>query len=75
MQRSGIVSALRTPADTSGSALRSRSAVDLGAVAIGQAVARASVAQADVDYVVMVHVLQAGADQITSRQAAIGPGF
>ncbi|HUK72348.1 MAG TPA: hypothetical protein VLW50_26865 [Streptosporangiaceae bacterium] len=29
----------------------------------------------EVDYVVMGHVLQAGTDQITSRQAAIGPGF
>lgn len=75
MTRSVIVSAARTPVGKFGSALRSRSAVDLGAVAIRAAVARASVAPADIDYVVMGHVLQAGAGQITSRQAAIAAGI
>jgi len=73
--RSVIVSAVRTPVGKFGSALRSRSAVDLGAVAIGQAVARAGIAPSEADYVVMGHVLQAGAGQITSRQAAIAAGI
>ena len=75
MMRSVIVSAVRTPVGKFGSALRSRSAVDLGAVAIGQAVARAGIAPSEADYVVMGHVLQAGAGQITSRQAAIAAGI
>ncbi len=75
MTRSVIVSAVRTPVGKLGSALRDRSAVDLGAVAIKAAVARARVAPDDVDHVVMGHVLQAGTGQITSRQAAIAAGI
>jgi acetyl-CoA C-acetyltransferase len=75
MTRSVIVAAVRTPVGKFGSALRSRSAVDLGAVAIGGAVARAGVSPGDVDYVLMGHVLQAGTGQITARQAAIAAGI
>ena len=74
MTRSVIVAAVRTPVGRFGSALRSRSAVDLGAVAIAEAVARAGVPPGDVDYVLMGQVLQAGAGQITARQAAIAAG-
>lgn len=73
--RSVIVSAVRTPVGKFGSALRSRSAVDLGAVAIRQAVARAGIAPSETGYVIMGHVLQAGAGQITSRQAAVAAGI
>jgi acetyl-CoA C-acetyltransferase len=72
--RSVIVSAVRTPVGRFGSALRSRSAVDLGAVAIAEALVRAPVPPGDVDYVLMGHVLQAGMGQITARQAAIAAG-
>lgn len=75
MTRSVIVSAVRTPVGKYGSAFRTRSAVDLGAVAIREAVARAGIPSADVDYVVMGHVLQAGAGQITARQASIAAGI
>jgi acetyl-CoA C-acetyltransferase len=75
MVRSVIVSAVRTPVGKFGSALRACSAVDLGGVAIRHALARAGTAAADVDYVVMGHVLQAGAGQITSRQAAVAAGI
>jgi len=75
MARSVIVSAVRTPVGKFGSALRDCSAVDLGAVAIRHAVGRAGIAAADVDYVVMGHVLQAGAGQITARQAAVAAGI
>jgi acetyl-CoA C-acetyltransferase len=70
-----IVSAARTPVGRFGSALRSQSAVDLGAVAISQAVARSGLAPPEADYVIMGHVLQAGAGQITSRQAAVAAGI
>jgi acetyl-CoA C-acetyltransferase len=75
MPRSVIVAAVRTPVGRFGSALRSRSASDLGAVAIAEAVARAAVPPGDVDYVLMGQVLQAGAGQITARQAAIAAGI
>jgi acetyl-CoA C-acetyltransferase len=75
MTRSVIVGAVRTPVGRFGSGLRSRSAVELGAVAIAEALARAGVSPADVDYVLMGQVLQAGAGQITARQAAIAAGI
>ncbi len=73
--RSVIVSAVRTPVGRFGAAYKSLSAVDLGAVAIREAVRRAGVPEDAVDYVLMGHVLQAGAGQITSRQAAIAGGI
>jgi acetyl-CoA C-acetyltransferase len=73
--RSVIVSAVRTPVGKLGSALRSRSAVDLGAVAIREAVARSAIDPDQIDYVLMGHVLQAGTGQITARQAAIAAGI
>jgi len=75
VRRSVIVSAVRTPVGKYGSALRSCSAVDLGAIAIGEAVMRAKVAPEEIDWVVMGQVLQAGTGQITSRQAAIAAGL
>jgi acetyl-CoA C-acetyltransferase len=75
MTRSVIVAAVRTPVGRFGSALRSCSAVDLGAVAIREALARAGVPRGEVDYVLMGQVLQAGAGQITARQAAIAAGI
>jgi acetyl-CoA C-acetyltransferase len=75
MNRSVIVSAVRTPVGKFGSGLRRSEAVDLGAVAIREAVARADVPPDAIDHVVMGHVLQAGAGQITSRQAAVAAGI
>jgi len=54
--------------------LRDRSAAELGAVAIKGALARAGIAPEAVQYVIMGQVLQAGAGQIPSRQAAVGAG-
>jgi acetyl-CoA C-acetyltransferase len=73
--RSVIVSAVRTPVGKFGSALRTRSAVELGALSVAEAVARAGLDPAGIDYVIMGHVLQAGAGQITARQAAIAAGI
>jgi acetyl-CoA C-acetyltransferase len=75
MTRSVIVGAVRTPVGRFGSALRSCSAVELGAVAIAEALARAGVSPGEVDYVLMGQVLQAGTGQITARQAAIAAGI
>src|SRR5262245_4826368 len=74
MTGSVIVAAVRTPVGRFGSALRARSAVDLGAAAIAEAVGRAGMPPGEVDYVLMGQVLQAGAGQITARQAAIAAG-
>jgi acetyl-CoA C-acetyltransferase len=74
MTSSVIVAGARTPIGRLRGALADLSAVDLGAVAIREALARSSVAAGQVDYVIMGHVLQAGAGQITSRQAAVAAG-
>ena len=75
MKRSVIVAAVRTPVGKYGGGLRDFAAVDLGAVAIGEAVRRAGGPPDEVDWVVMGHVIQAGAGQITARQAAIAAGL
>jgi len=75
VRRSVIVSAVRTPVGKYGSALKSCSAVDLGAAAIGEAVRRANISPEDIGWVVMGQVIQAGGGQITSRQAAIAAGL
>jgi acetyl-CoA C-acetyltransferase len=50
-------------------------AVTLGAHAIRSALERSGIGGDQVDYVIMGHVLQAGAGQITARQAAIEAGI
>src|SRR5215467_1443666 len=69
-----IVAGARTPIGKFGGVLGDLSAVELGGIAIRAALERAGVPPVDVDYVVMGHVLQAGAGQITARQAAILAG-
>ncbi|HSH23231.1 MAG TPA: acetyl-CoA C-acetyltransferase [Acidimicrobiales bacterium] len=70
-----IVAGARTPIGKLSGALAGFAAVDLGAVAIAAAVKRAGIGPQDVDYVYMGHVLQAGAGQITARQAAVKAGI
>jgi len=55
--------------------LASKSASDLGGVAIAAALERAGVGPDRVQYVIMGQVLQAGAGQITARQAAVKAGI
>jgi acetyl-CoA C-acetyltransferase len=69
-----ILSACRTPIGTFGGALKDVSAADLGAVAIREAIARAAVAPAELDDVLMGCVLQGGAGMNVARQAAIKAG-
>jgi acetyl-CoA C-acetyltransferase len=70
-----IVSAARTPVGSFNGALASLPAHELGKIAIQAAVARAGIAAADVDEVVMGQVLQAGAGQGPARQAAVNAGI
>jgi acetyl-CoA C-acetyltransferase len=70
-----IVAGARTPIGKFGGAFKDVPAVSLGAHAIRAALERAGVAGKDVDYVIMGQVLQAGAGQITARQAAIEAGI
>src|SRR6266511_1487863 len=72
--RSGIVSGDRTPIGRFAGGFTDLAAVDLGGVAIREALSRSGVPGETVDYVIMGQVLQAGAGQITARQAAIKAG-
>ena len=75
MSGSLIVSGSRTPMGKFAGALGGFSAMDLGGLAIAEALARAGVNPEDVDYVVMGQVLGAGQGQITARQAAVKAGI
>ncbi|MDQ3955000.1 MAG: acetyl-CoA C-acetyltransferase [Actinomycetota bacterium] len=74
MSRSVIVSGARTAVGKFGGAVAGLPATDLGAHAIEAAVERAGIQPEQVDYVIMGQVLQAGAGQITARQAAVKAG-
>jgi acetyl-CoA C-acetyltransferase len=70
-----IVSAARTPVGSFLGGLSSLPASKLGEVAIRAALERAGVDAADVDEVILGHVLQAAAGQGPARQAAMGAGI
>jgi acetyl-CoA C-acetyltransferase len=75
MPGSVIVAGARTPIGKLSGALKDFKAVDLGGIAIKAALEKAGVAAEQVDYVLIGHVLQAGAGQITARQAAVRGGI
>jgi acetyl-CoA C-acetyltransferase len=75
MSGSVIVAGARTPMGRLLGSLKDFSGAQLGGHAIGAALARAQVAPGDVQYVIMGQVLQAGAGQITARQAAVAGGI
>jgi acetyl-CoA C-acetyltransferase len=70
-----IVAGARTPIGRFAGGLAGLPAVRLGGIAIKAALERAGVPGSDVDYVIMGQVLQAGAGQITARQAAVAGGI
>src|ERR1051325_3786140 len=70
-----IVAGARTPIGMLGGVFKDVPAVKLGALAIKAALERAGVEGREGDYVIMGQVLQAGAGQITARQAAIEAGI
>src|SRR5439155_7368504 len=69
-----ILSACRTPIGAVGGMFKDLSAVDLGAIAIREAIARSGVKPADVGDVILGCVLQAGAGMNVARQAALKAG-
>jgi acetyl-CoA C-acetyltransferase len=70
-----IVGGARTPVGRLLGSLASKSASELGGVAIAGALERAGVRPDQVDYVIMGQVLPAGAGQIPARQAAVAAGI
>src|SRR5947209_6038181 len=75
MPGSVIVSGARTPIGKLSGALKGFAAADLGGFAIAAALERAGVSGDQVGHVIMGHVIQAGAGQITARQAAVKAGI
>jgi acetyl-CoA C-acetyltransferase len=75
MAGSVILAGARTPVGKLSGAFASFAATDLGGFAIKAALEKAGVSPDQVDYVIMGQVLQAGAGQITARQAAVNAGI
>lgn len=75
MGKTVIVSGVRTPIGKFAGGLSSLTAVDLGAVAIKEALKRANVAGDSVGEVIFGTVLQGGQGQLPSRQAAQKAGL
>ena len=70
-----ILSCCRTPIGSFGGAFKDVSAVDLGTVAVREAVKRAGVRPDQVDEVILGCILQAGLGMNPARQAAIRSGL
>jgi acetyl-CoA C-acetyltransferase len=75
MREAVIIGGARTAFGRLLGSLSDYSAADLGGIVIKAALERSGVAGDQVDYVIMGHVLQAGAGQIPSRQAAVAGGI
>ncbi|MDP1568607.1 MAG: acetyl-CoA C-acetyltransferase [Vicinamibacterales bacterium] len=75
MSLATILSACRTPIGSFGGSLKPFSAVELGALVIREAVARAAVEPSAIGDVCLGSVLQAGAGMNVARQAAIKAGL
>ena len=75
MTGSVIVSGARTPMGRLLGNLKTLSATALGGAAIQAALERGGVRPDQVQYVIMGQVLQAGAGQMTARQAAVAAGI
>ena len=75
VDRTIILGGARTPFGRLGGSLATKSAMELGGIAISCAVERSGVEPADVQHVVMGQVLQGGCGQIPARQAAFLAGL
>jgi acetyl-CoA C-acetyltransferase len=75
MTSSVIISGARTPMGRLLGSLKDFSGADLGGHAIKAALSKSGVPAAEIQYVIMGQVLQAGAGQITARQAAVKGGI
>jgi acetyl-CoA C-acetyltransferase len=75
VDKSVIVAAVRTPFGRLGGGLAPYPATELGSIVMREALDRAKLEPAEVEYVIMGQVLQAGAGQAPARQAAVGAGI
>jgi acetyl-CoA C-acetyltransferase len=75
LPRTVVLGTARTPFGKLGGSLSTLPAPGLGIAAAGGALERSGVAAADVGYVIMGQVLQAGSGQIPSRQVSVGIGL
>jgi acetyl-CoA C-acetyltransferase len=75
MEEVVIVSAVRTPTGKFQGSLSGYSAVDLGALAVREAVRRAGIPPEQIDECIMGNVVSAGLGQNPGRQAALGGGL
>ena len=75
MTTSVIVAGARTPIGRLMGSLKDFSGSDLGGFAIRAALEKAGISASMVDYVIMGHVLTAGAGQMPARQAAVAGGI
>jgi acetyl-CoA C-acetyltransferase len=75
LPRTVVLGTARTPFGKLGGGLSSLAAPKLGIAAAAAALQRSGVDPADVGYVVMGQVLQAGSGQIPSRQVSVGIGL
>jgi acetyl-CoA C-acetyltransferase len=69
-----IASAARTPVGRFGGTVKDTPAVELGVVAMKEALSRAGVKPEDIDEVILGNVLQAGQGQNPARQVTINGG-
>lgn len=70
-----IVSAVRTPIGSFGGTLKDTRAVDLGAIAVKEAIKRAGIDPAMVEELVFGNVLQGGLGQNVARQVSMAAGL
>ncbi|MEJ5348421.1 MAG: acetyl-CoA C-acetyltransferase [Desulfosoma sp.] len=75
MNQAVIVSAVRTPVGSFGKSLANISAVQLGVVALKEALARVGLSPNQVDEVILGNVLQAAQGQNPARQVAVHAGI
>ena len=75
MRQPVIVGGARTAFGKLLGSLSDISATDLGGIAIAEALRRSGIQGRQVEYVIMGQVIQAGAGQIPSRQAAVAAGI
>ena len=75
MTTSVVLAGARTPIGRLLGTLSSRTAVELGSVALAAAVERAGISPGDVDAVILGNVVQAGNGPNPARQVAVGAGL
>ncbi|TDQ56815.1 acetyl-CoA acetyltransferase [Mesocricetibacter intestinalis] len=75
MQEVVIVSAARTPIGSFGGCFKDIGAVELGRIAVSEAIKRAGIDAAIVDEVILGNVLSAGLGQNVARQVAVKAGI